>query len=148
MLCGAPASGKTTYARRLAAKHGYVVCSRDVVRRELRAKNSDATEDEVFSEFVRQIIAELRQRRSVVADATFSNQDRRSELLAHVVANDLTPEVELHHLRVSLAECQRRNAARPEAERVPPGDVERLYQAVQSSLSMRPPRCPVVVVPS
>ncbi|HJP80800.1 MAG TPA: ATP-binding protein [Candidatus Saccharimonadales bacterium] len=146
MLSGGPASGKSTYGKLLAAREAFVVCSRDEVRRELRRKKPDATEDEIFLTFVLSILNELRQKRNVVADATFSNWERRKQLIAHVMLFDVSTVIELHHLQTPLDECKRRNAARPRRERVPEADVERLHREVTMSLFMHPPGCPVLQV--
>jgi aminoglycoside phosphotransferase family enzyme/predicted kinase len=83
LVGGLPGSGKTTLAARLAAEHGWLHLSSDVVRRAaripLKDRYSAATTDLVYADLAARARVALAQGRSVVLDASFADAHRRDE---------------------------------------------------------------------
>ena len=62
IMCGAPGSGKSTYVREHAARGTSAHISRDKIRFSMVTKDEEyfSKEDEVYAEFIRQIIEALK----------------------------------------------------------------------------------------
>lgn len=83
ILCGVPASGKSTYAKTLEAK-GYVVLSSDKLRKELFGDENDQTHnEEVFNTLYNRAQILLENGYDVVIDATNINIKSRRKALSH-----------------------------------------------------------------
>ena len=85
LMCGAPGSGKTWFAKnKLMKGHGWDYISRDEIRFSLVKEDEDyfSHESEVFYEFVDQIVESLKDGNTdVIADATHLNWSSRKKLL-------------------------------------------------------------------
>lgn len=140
LLCGAQASGKSTYSATL----GFVVHSRDEVRARLRAADPGISEDVVWRTFLEEAAATVQAGYSVVLDSTLANPKRRDEAVMFFKA--WTDEVEIHHVQTSLAVCHQRNNVRPAATKVEPTDIDRTYRQIKEAFASNPPLCPVINV--
>lgn len=140
LLCGAQASGKSTYGATL----GCVVHSRDEVRSRLRAANPETSEEEVWMTFLKEAAATMHAGHSVVLDSTLANPMRRDEAVAFF--RSFTDDIEIHRLHTPLAECHRRNDLRPAATKVEPTDIDRTYRQIEEAFMLNPPAYPVVDV--
>jgi predicted kinase len=124
---GLPASGKTTFARRL--QPGVVRVNRDDLRRMLHGERlfTQWAEFQVTIVQRAQVEALLRARVSVCVDDT----NLRSRTLRDwaELADRLGAEFEVHDFTdVPLEECLRRDAERPEADRVGEAAIRRLHE--------------------
>lgn len=87
ILSGAPGSGKSTWAKKYAARHlGTIIVSRDEIRFSLLKETDDyfAKEKLVFNTFCNRIVGELRFERDVIADASHLNWASRRKLLNNI----------------------------------------------------------------
>lgn len=127
MLCGIPASGKTTWANVfIASREIYNIdihyVSRDEIRFTILKDGEDyfAHEDEVFNKFVDTIYATLADGFDVIADATHLNKKSRTKLINAI---DKCGEIEYNIIFVwfhaSFIVCSDRNAKREGRARVP-----------------------------
>jgi len=84
MLCGLPASGKTTFAQELKYTNGEdktVILSSDTIREELFGERRQDKNGEVFDEMNRRTFENLEKGKNVIYDATNTNRKRRVALL-------------------------------------------------------------------
>lgn len=124
MLQGLPASGKSTYARRLT-QEGYHLISLDTIWGELPKVVDDETRMEmIFHDIVPiRIVGAWASRHEVVYDATNYSRIRRRAIIRQ--AKRCGYKVYVHVLRVSLEECLKRNAARE--RKVPEHVIQRMH---------------------
>lgn len=81
MLCGLPASGKSTYCDKYKYNKDYIILSSDEVRKELGDINDQSKNEEVFNILHRRIKDNLRDGKSVCYDATNLSRKRRVAFL-------------------------------------------------------------------
>ena len=139
---GLPASGKTTFARRL--QPGVVRVNRDDLRRMMHGERlfTQWAEGQVTKVQRAQVEALLAARVSVCVDDT----NLRSRTLRDwaELAQQYGAAFEVHDFTdVPLEECLRRDAARPEADRVGEAAIRRLHERY---LANRPLPLPVPAV--
>ncbi|MBC2742220.1 MAG: AAA family ATPase [Desulfosarcina sp.] len=105
MVCGLPASGKSTIARALAEVFDISVIRSDVIRKKLFAGSSGLSDESAFeqglySAYATEVTYErmfdlaqenLKKGKSVVIDATFSRAARRAEVLRIAKHRQSTP---------------------------------------------------------
>lgn len=86
LMCGVPASGKSTYVHDAIRAHGGTYISRDEVRFSITGEDEDyfSHENEVFQEFIKQINNALDFYKDVYIDATHLNQASRNKVLDRV----------------------------------------------------------------
>ena len=84
ILIGAPGSGKSTFAAHFANNGNTIWISRDYIRFRYLDKNPNAHyfdfENEVYNDFINEIVAALRNNYNAVADATHLNTAARKKL--------------------------------------------------------------------
>ena len=81
MLCGLPASGKSTYAKELSKQENANLHSSDNMRKILFGdENVNDKNEEVFSMLHKQIKLDLIDNKNVVYDATNINYKRRKDV--------------------------------------------------------------------
>ncbi|MGC1215090.1 MAG: AAA family ATPase [Micromonospora sp.] len=139
---GLPASGKTTFARRL--QPGVVRVNRDDLRRMMHGERlfTQWAEGQVTKVQRAQVEALLAARVSVCVDDT--NLRSRSLRDWAELAQRFGAAFEVHDFTdVPLEECLRRDAARPEADRVGEAAIRRLHERY---LANRPLPLPVPAV--
>ena len=82
MMCGLPASGKSTISKELAIKENAVIHASDELRKELfRDENTNDKNDELFLELHKRIKNDLRDGKNAIYDATNINYKRRKSFL-------------------------------------------------------------------
>ena len=122
---GLPASGKTTFARRLQPT--VVRVNRDDLRRMMHGLLTQWAEAQVTVAQRAQVEALLRAKVDVCVDDTNLRSRTVKEWAA--LAARLGAQFEVHDFTdVPLEECIRRDAARPESERVGEDAIRRLHQ--------------------
>lgn len=124
MLQGLPASGKSTYARRLE-QEGYLLISSDDIRVELTGDMTDQSKNHIiFNDIIpSRIVGAAASRRDVVYDATSYCRARRKDIIAQ--AKRCGYKVYVHLLMTPYEECLRRNQARE--RRVPEHVIDRMH---------------------
>lgn len=122
ILCGMPASGKTTWANEFSAESGARHISRDQIRFSLVQENElyFSREDIVFAMFVREIAASLREGKDVIADATHLNKKSRRKLIYGIDRQGIEEyQIIFVWFNTSILECVNRNNQREGRARVP-----------------------------
>lgn len=144
LLCGVPASGKSTYGKMLKdysekLEKRVSLISRDDIRfkilDEYNLDNSNyfAKEDEVFDAFVEEINKAIEQNHLTIVDATHINAASRNKILSKI---DSDREHYPHSLSIIYFDtkpevCNERNRARSWKYRVPESTMKRMF--IQSS---------------
>lgn len=132
-LCGAPGSGKSTFARTFLIKHkdkriAYI--SRDKIRYSLLGKNDEyfSKEDEVLEKFHLAINTETRKKRNdyVIIDATHLSPSSRRIPLANI---DKECELMVMYFMPKMSTCIERNNQRTGRELVPEKQVKKMYNS-------------------
>lgn len=119
VLVGIPGSGKTTLAKKIAAR-GYHCLNADSIRQELWGDPADQREPEkVFGIFFQQLEDLLAEGKDIVIDNTNINQKQRKPILERAAKAGYT-DVQLWLLDVPLDVCLERNKGR---ERAVPDDI-------------------------
>lgn len=135
IMCGAPGSGKSTWATHYVKTHDNVsIVSRDAIRYSLLKDGEHyfSHEDEVLNIFYSQIRNDLQQRMDVIADASHLSYKSRKALLANV--GKYYTELWAVYFRTPLETCYERNDLRSGRANVPHEAIRNMY------LSMTDPK--------
>lgn len=124
MLCGLPASGKSTVAKKLSEDTGAVIHSSDDLRKELyKDENFQDKNNELFLTLHRRIKDDLRNEISVVYDATNISYKKRKAFLSELT------NIECKRVCIIVAtpykECLTRNQERD--RKVPDEVIKNMY---------------------
>ena len=132
LMAGIPASGKSTYARELAAATNAIYISRDEIRFSLLGDAEDyfAHETQVYNLFVMKVQDALDRGYSCIADATHLNAASRNKLLNRLELGNT--RVELIILDTPLAVCFERNEKRTGRAHVPSSAIRRMFMSFSS----------------
>ena len=124
IMCGLPASGKSTYAMQLAVKENAIVVSTDNIRELL---NGDASiqdnAEQVFKMAYKLILKYLDDGSNVIFDATNISYKRRMELIKRY--KKYADSIECVFMAVPYEVCLERNQKRD--RKVPEEVIERMY---------------------
>jgi predicted kinase len=127
MLCGLPASGKSTYAKKLAEVHNANIHSSDEIREELSGDiNNQNINDLVFRTLHSRIKEDLKNGKSCIYDATNINYKRRMGFLNEL--NNIPCEKICYLVATPYEECLKNNANRD--RKVPEEVIERMYRNI------------------
>ena len=128
VLCGVPASGKTSFGKSYAKEHDMAYVSRDEVRYTLIEDKEHYfdREDEVYREFTNRIIMNIMNGKSVIADATHLNPKSRNKLLTYVFKKVQPNSVSAIVINTPFAVCFDRNSKREGLTRVPDNQMYRM----------------------
>lgn len=130
IMCGCPASGKSTYVKEYFDNENYKIVSRDKIRFGLLEQFGEteyfAFEKDVFTSFVREINKGLANGKDTVADATHLSERSRNKLL------DRIKDIENYRIimvcvEVPLNTCLERNEKREGYAKVPYDTLRRMY---------------------
>lgn len=120
LLCGVPASGKTTYSKQLAEEFGIVRHSYDDMP---NARVCDyKLSQQVHKQWLENIRIDLLNGRSVVADNTSLNVEFRTKFLSKF--SDIPCKRVLIIMDTPIDMCLSRNKQRQGVERVPDGAIK------------------------
>lgn len=133
VMCGAPGSGKSTWAnafRQNRMKTVYV--SRDVIRLSIITDDEHyfSHEDEVYDKFVDTIADNLRVGVDTIADATHLSHGARLKLYSALAARDMTAEkydIIFVQMGTDVEECVRRDDLREGRAHVTHSVVRRMF---------------------
>ena len=121
IMCGLPASGKSTFAQQFIKNNDTRYVSRDEIRFSMVKEDEEyfSREKEVFKKFTGTIAQTLVDGFDVIADATHLNRISRDKLI-HAI-DRYTTEYTITYivLETSLETCMKRNALREGQARVP-----------------------------
>ncbi len=121
IMCGLPASGKSTFVEQFIKNNDIRDVSRDEIRFSMIKEDEEyfSHEKEVFKKFAATIALTLVDGFDVIADATHLNRISRDKLI-HAI-DQYTTEYTITYivLETSLETCMKRNALREGRARVP-----------------------------
>ena len=125
VLCGLPASGKSTYAKELANKYDANIHASDSIREELSGDiNNQNINDLVFKTLHRRVKDDLANGKNCIYDATNINYKRRMAFLQEL--NKIPCEKICILMATPYEECLKNNANRE--RKVPEEVIERMYR--------------------
>lgn len=131
LLCGIPASGKSTWARAHMTPTTEWI-SRDKVRFSIVREDEEyfSHEDEVFDTFIAYINQTLENPEvdTIFIDATHISKGARRKVLSRIRKQNIT-ELNCVWFDVSLDTCLARNHLRIGRERVPETAIENMYKS-------------------
>ena len=121
IMCGLPASGKSTFVQQFIKNNDIRYVSRDEIRFSMIKKDEEyfSHEKEVFRKFAGTVAQTLIDGFDVIADATHLNRVSRDKLIRAI--DQYTTEYTITYivLETSLETCMERNALREGRARVP-----------------------------
>lgn len=124
MMCGLPASGKSTLAKKLAVEYKTTIFSSDALRAEWYGDESIQGDNaKLFTELHRRIKNCLREGDSAIYDATNINYKQRMAFLAEL--KNIPCEKTCIVVATPYEECLKRNAQRE--RKVPEHVIKRMY---------------------
>lgn len=131
LLCGCPASGKSTFAKEQIEQHGGVCISRDEVRFSLVSEDEPyfSKEKKVFNEFIKNIQIAIMENDNVYVDATHLNEISRNKVLDRLRLNPCTVNIIPVNFFTPLELCLERNAKREGRAKVPEDVVKKMYES-------------------
>lgn len=131
LLCGVPASGKSTWARNHMTPTTEWI-SRDNVRFSIVREDEEyfSHEDEVFDTFIAYINQTLENPKvdTIFIDATHISKGARRKVLSRIRKQNIA-ELNCVWFDVSLDTCLARNHLRTGRERVPETAIENMYKS-------------------
>lgn len=136
LMCGAPGSGKTWFAKnKLMKGYGWDYISRDEVRFSMIKDGEEyfSHETAVFNEFVEKIAIALDWGHdNVIADATHLNWGSRRKLLKALSKNCVLEDVDVIPVVIDakLEDILERNKLRDGRARVPEETIRRMYRNI------------------
>ena len=129
MFCGLPASGKSTYAEKLAKETDAIVLSSDAIRWELFGDETDQSHNQkVFQELHKRTKEWLCAGRDVIYDATNISSKRRRAFLNELTKIDCIKNCVI--IATPYEQCLKNN--RDRARQVPEWAIERMYRKWQT----------------
>lgn len=103
LLCGLPASGKSTLAEKLSVEENAILLSSDELRKELlNDVNNQESNVEVFEEMNSRTNKLLLEGKNVIYDATNINRKRRKHLINNIIKAD---EKIVYYLNEHITSC-------------------------------------------
>jgi predicted kinase len=134
IMCGAPASGKSYFAKKLINGPGWRYISRDTIRFEIVSEEEDyfKHEKEVYKKFIYSIYSALNQEGifNIIADATHLNWASRNKLITNLkkIYRDfdglnIIPVV----METDVETMIKRNETRAGREKVPQSAIKNMY---------------------
>ena len=134
LMCGIPASGKSTWAREHQEMFGGAIVSRDEIRFSMVAENEPyfSKEDEVFDEFIRQIqeLISDEETQDIYIDATHITEASRNKVLDRLYLGNV--EIYAVDFNEVFAKCILNNANREGRARVPNSVIENMYKKYEA----------------
>lgn len=133
IMCGAPGSGKTTWAHKFHHNRLYTVyVSRDEIRLATIKDNEGyfSHEDEVYEKFVDIIAEDLRAGLDTIADATHLSGTARAKLIRSLKNKGLTTDqydIIFVQMGTDVEECVRRDDLREGRAHVTKSVVRRMF---------------------
>lgn len=130
LMCGVPASGKSTYCKKVLESHDRTVhISRDNIRFSITSPYEEyfAHEDEVFDKFIEVINQAIENPdiTNILIDATHINEKSRNKTLDRLNLENVN--LYAVNFETPLATCLIRNNDRVGRERVPAAVIRRMY---------------------
>lgn len=121
IMCGLPASGKSTFAQQFIKNSDTRYVSRDEIRFSMIKEDEKyfSHEKEVFKKFASTIAKTLAGGFDVIADATHLNRISRDKLIRAIDQYITEYTITYIVLETSLETCMKRNALREGRARVP-----------------------------
>ena len=121
VMIGVPASGKSTFAKKLAVKENAIHISRDEIRNSMLKQGEYffSKEKQVYKEFLNQIQINLGRGKDVIADATHLNRESRDKLLRNLAIDYNEIYVIGIIMDTPYKTCIERNAKREGVAKVP-----------------------------
>ena len=132
IMCGLPASGKSTFARQFIRDNDIRYVSRDEIRFSMVKENEEyfSREKEVFKKFAGTIAQTLVDGFDVIADATHLNPPSRNKLINAIDAITRDYTITYVFIDTSLEVCLARNAERTGRAKVPEETLKQMWDAV------------------
>lgn len=131
-MIGAPGSGKSTYAEKLAIKENAVIISGDDIRAELFGSASIQGNWGEIWERVDEIVSENCSR-SIILDGTHCRKDYRAEAIT-LLRSYGYDYIQAIVMQTSLPVCLQRNASRD--RKVPEHIIEQMHSDMDKSLKI------------
>ena len=136
ILCGCPASGKSTWANEQVKENDGVVISRDEIRFNMLTDDDDYFDKEnlVFKEYISYLVISLERNANVYADATHLNWFSRKKLIEAVKNCHLRTFIKFNCVvfNTPLDVCLERNSKRTGRARVPNEAIHNMYHRFSS----------------
>ena len=133
ILLGLPASGKSTFARRLREKDDVVVLSSDDIREEMfGSRFSEEIREAVFLQMAGRAGAALRSGRNVVFDTTYLNAAESRDRMRGMLVG-IPFRWRQKAFMADIETCVKRDSLRPAHRRVGRAVIERLAQTLDFS---------------
>jgi predicted kinase len=125
MMCGLPASGKSTYAKEISIKENSVVLSSDTLREKLFDDINNQDGNEIIFDLLHKLIKYyLKNGISVIYDATNINYKQRMELLKELKSIDCYKQCIL--VATPYEKCLEQNSKRD--RQVPKYVIDKMYK--------------------
>ena len=131
ILCGCPASGKSTWASNADG----VRVSRDEIRFNMMSEDDEYfdKEEDVFKKFINELVQQLKENDNVYADATHINWNSRKKLINALKNNsEFDANISAVTFYTPLDVCLERNNKRVGRARVPNEVIQNMYHAFSS----------------
>lgn len=132
MMCGAPGSGKSTYATEHKDKNDMYI-SRDLVRFSLVSEDEDyfSKETMVFNKFIDLINMSLQMENieNIWVDATHLTKKSRTKVIRRILPK--YSSIEVVFINVPEQVCLYRNSLREGRAVVPEGQVRRMFESIE-----------------
>ena len=126
MMCGLPASGKSTIAQELAKEFNATIFSSDDLREEMFGDINDQEHNqELFVELHKRIKDCLKSGNNAIYDACNINYKRRMSFLAEL--KNIPCEKSCFLIATPYEECEQRNASRD--RKVPEHVIKKMYHS-------------------
>lgn len=135
LLCGCPASGKSTWVANKIKENGGISISRDEIRFNLLTIEDEYfdKEKEVFSTYINTLKESFKTFDFVYADATHINWPSRNKVLRHFSKENIMFGAVVFHTPLGI--CLQRNAQRTGRAKVPEDVIKNMFHQFSSPIN-------------
>jgi predicted kinase len=135
LTIGIPGSGKSRWINEINKDNKYIIVEPDAIRKEMTGNVSDQSKNgAVWDVAKKRVVANLRQKHSVILDATNVNSKNRKQFIQGLPACNLKAKIFHVDPSVSKERIRKDIASGKDRSNVPDDVIDRMYMSFKDTL--------------